>query len=156
MLVGGAICAQLLRCKITLHQSSGLLAHKFLPCLLLRQADPCKLARSKQGSMISDSTEKRCLCVNTSGAEDRFDGLPTLCHLAHRWRAHGAIGVQRQWIHCCSNVGDNLESAGDDGHGGGTVSSGNGSGVHGGGNGWRRQWRWCRWWPRSRANKASS
>ena len=55
------------------------------------------------------------------------------CHPARRWRAHGAIGVQRPWISCCSNVGNNRESVGDGGHGSGTVSGGNGSGVGGGG-----------------------
>ena len=79
--------------------------------------------------MISDSREKSFLHVDASGAEDSIGGrlhLPTLCHPARRWHAHGVIGIKRPWISCYgSNVGDNRESASD---GSGTVSGGGGGG----------------------------
>jgi len=84
--------------------------------------------------MISNRTEKSCLHVDASGADDSINGwlhLPTLRHPASRWCAHGAIGVQRPWISCCGNADDNRESAGDGGHGGGTISGGNGAGGGG-------------------------
>ena len=123
-----------------IHHLSRLLANKFVRCLLLQRADPCELARSVQGSMISDSTEKSCLRVNASGAENSIDGrlhLPTLCHPVHRWRAHGAIRVQRPWISCCGNDGNIISSPSV------TVamaaalfSGGNGGGGGGGGGIW--------------------
>ena len=86
--------------------------------------------------MISNRTVKSCLHVNASGAEDSINGwlhLPTLRHPANHWRAQGATGVQIPWISCCVNADDNRESAGDGGHGSGTVSGGNGGGVGCGG-----------------------
>jgi len=75
--------------------------------------------------MISDSMEKSCLRIDVSGAEDGIDcrlHLPTFCHLVHRWHVHNAISIQRPWISCCGDIGNNRESVGD---GGGTVSGGN-------------------------------
>ncbi len=60
--------------------------------------------------------------------------LFAIWRLARRWRAHGAIGVQRPWISCFGKVGNNRESTGNGGHGGGTVSGGNSGGVGGGDN----------------------
>ncbi len=65
--------------------------------------------------MISDSTEKSCLRLNVSGAEDIVDGrlhLATLCHPACCWPTHGAVGVEIPWISCCGDVGNNRESVG--------------------------------------------
>ena len=100
---------QLLQCTITLHQSSELLAHKYLHCLLLQHADPWELTHSRQGSMISNSTKKSCMRVNAFGSDSGINGrlhLLTLCRPARRWHAHGAIGVQRPWISGCSEVGN--------------------------------------------------
>jgi hypothetical protein len=138
MLVRGDICAQLLCVAITLCHLSGLLAHKFMHCLLLRRADSCKLVRIGQGSMISDSTENSCLRIDASGVEDIINDrlhLPTLCIPARQWRAHGAIGIQNPWMSCSGDVCNNRESIGDCGHIGGTVSGGSGGGVGGGGKG---------------------
>ena len=66
--------------------------------------------------------------------------LPTLCHPAHCWHAHSAIGIQRPWISFESPLGtvaslSVVAPAVDGGYSSGTVSGGNVGSGSGGGSG---------------------
>ncbi len=99
----------------------GLLANKFICCLLLWWVDPCKLACRGQERMIGDSTENSCLHFNFPCVEDILHSglhMSILFHHARRWRAHNYIGLDRPWSSYCGNSGCGSGGWGIDSNGG--------------------------------------